>query len=136
MNEERFGKEIKGYLNQGLDLPPAQAERLARAREQALARQRVSILGRLGITPALVPAWAGRAFGPLGVFGGSGFARFALPVLIAVAAAVGYQQYQSMQQPDDDAPFADIDTELLKSELPIDAYLDHGFKQWLKGEGQ
>lgn len=135
MNEQRFGNEIKGLLNQGLDMTPAQLARLARAREQALAHQRVSMLARLGIAPSAVPAWAGRAFGPLGVIGGAHWLiRWMLPLAIVVAAAVGYQQYQAAQQADEESPFTEIDAELLKSELPIDAYLDRGFKQWLKGE--
>lgn len=137
MNEQRFGKEIKDYLTQGLELTPAQAARLARTREEALARQRVSLLARFGLAPTLLPAWAGRAFGPLGIIGGAHWlVRWMLPIAILVAALTGYQQYQALQQAEDDAPFAEIDSELLKSELPIDAYLDQGFKQWLKDEGR
>jgi hypothetical protein len=125
MNEQRFGREIKAYLNQSLDLAPTTLDRLKAAREAALAKQRAPGF-------ELVPAWAGRAFGSLGL--GAGAARWLAPIVIAAAALFGYQQWQASQAPLEEDPMAEIDTELLKGDLPIDAYLDKGFKQWLKGE--
>ena len=100
MNEQRFGNEIKGLLNQGLDMTPAQLARLARAREQALAHQRVSMLARLGIAPSAVPAWAGRAFGPLGVIGGAHWlVRWMLPLAIVVAALSAISNIRRRSRP-------------------------------------
>jgi glucose/arabinose dehydrogenase len=127
MNEHRFGREIKGFLNQGLDLSPAQVERLKKARDQAVANQRQPRF-------EWAPAWAGRALGPIGVLrGGRHPLAWTLPLLIALAGAWGYHQWQA---PHEDSPYTDIDTEILKSRLPFDAHLDHGFQQWLKGESQ
>ena len=49
--------------------------------------------------------------------------------LIAVAAVFGWQQWQAFRQVQD---AEEIDAQLLSSDLPIDAYLDRGFQNWLK----
>ena len=132
MNEQRFGKEIRDYLNQGLDLPQAQIDRLKAAREQALAQQRVARF-------AFAPAFVTRAFGPVGVLGGGNAAgRWVLPVLLVAAAVVGVQQWQS--RPDvnhaEAEAFAEIDAEILKSDLPLGTLIDAGFRHFVKGDGE
>ena len=46
-----------------------------------------------------------------------------------VAAGFGYQQWQAYQQLND---IEETDAAILSSDLPIDAYLDRGFQNWLK----
>ena len=48
---------------------------------------------------------------------------------ILAAAAFGWQQWQAFQQVRE---AEEIDTLILTSDLPIDAYLDRGFQVWLK----
>lgn len=124
MNEERFGRQIKGYLNWGLDLPEDRLARLKAAREQALAHQR-----KPGFVLSLVPALAG---GPR-----SGWmptvGRVAVPVVIAVAAILGWQQWQDLQRAD---ALAELDAKILASDLPMDAFLDSGFDQWLQNNAE
>ena len=105
MNEQRFGKEIKGYLNQGLDLPAPQLAQLKAAREQALSRQRSA---RFNVVQFL-PAAAGRATGPLGPLGEFGalggqsvLVRWGLPLLIAAAAILGFQHWKTSAVEDHD----------------------------------
>ncbi len=50
-------------------------------------------------------------------------------MLLVVAAVVGYQQWQAYQQLRD---IEETDAAILSSDLPIDAYLDRGFQNWLK----
>ncbi|HUJ87431.1 MAG TPA: DUF3619 family protein [Burkholderiales bacterium] len=120
MNEPEFGNKIRHLLNQGAQLDPRVAERLRAARGLALARgatERASAL-----------AWAGGVFGRLGGLGGLSL-RLLLPVAllgIALTTIYGWQQNQKM------AEFADIDSQLLADDLPIDAYLDKGFDAWLQ----
>jgi hypothetical protein len=45
------------------------------------------------------------------------------------AAGFGYHQWHTVQQVHE---FEDIDMHLLASDLPIDAYLDTGFQNWLR----
>jgi len=52
-------------------------------------------------------------------------------VLIVAAAAFGWQQWNAFQQVQD---LQDLDMQILTSDLPIDAYLDRGFLNWLKAD--
>jgi len=45
-----------------------------------------------------------------------------------VAAGFGYQQWQVYQQTNE---IEELDVQILSSDLPIDAYLDQGFRNWL-----
>ena len=54
-------------------------------------------------------------------------------LLIAGAAAFGWQQWRAFQQVQE---FQDLDAQILSSELPLDAYLDRGFLNWLKDDAE
>ena len=73
-------------------------------------------------------AWADNLVGRMG--GWSGFAlRVLLPIALLVgsgAALYGWQQNRLA------AEVEEIDAQLLTDDLPIDAYLDRGFQNWLK----
>jgi hypothetical protein len=119
MNEQQFGNRIRHLLNQSR-LDPAATEALRKARELALSRQRPEP------APALV--WADNMLGSLG--GWSGFTLRILMPLLMLAAALGavytWQQNQRL------AEIEEIDALLLTDDLPIDAYLDRNFQNWLK----
>ena len=69
-----------------------------------------------------------------GTRGGSGVRRGAwlgFGVLLIAAAAFGYQQWQIYNQTRE---IAEIDVEILTSDLPIDAYVDRGFQTWLTSD--
>jgi uncharacterized protein HemX len=122
MNEMQFGNKVRQVLNRGLvGVDGTTAERLRAARERALARQRPEP------SPAL--AWADNV---LGGGGGGGFAWrliLALGVALVLGAALYLYNWQQNQRAED---LEEIDTALLTDELPIDAYLDRGFQNWLK----
>ena len=59
----------------------------------------------------------------------SGRGRLWLGIALIVAAGFGYQQWQAYQQMND---LEETDAAILSSDLPIDAYLDRGFQNWLK----
>lgn len=120
MNEMQFGNKVRHLLNGGLQLDERLAARLAAARAQALERQRPE--------PAHGLAWADNAVGRLG-----GWADLSLRVvapmlllMVSVAAIYNWQQSQRV------AEVEEVDALLLTDELPIDAYLDRGFQNWLK----
>jgi hypothetical protein len=127
MNEQHFGRRIKETLDQGLQLPRAHEERLARARELALARQRVA---------APMAVFAG--MDGLLRLGPSQIAARILFPLLALGTGIGsvayYHQYQQAQlaQARQAAEIEEIDASLLTGELPIKAYLDEDFQAWLK----
>ena len=120
MNEMQFGNRIRHLLNSAPPLPADKAARLAAARAEALERQR----------PGLVPglAWADNVLAALGGWTGVSLRVMApaVALVISLAAIWTWQQNQRV------AEVEEIDAMLLTDELPIDAYLDRGFQNWLK----
>jgi hypothetical protein len=120
MNEMQFGNRIRHLLNSAPALPAEQASRLATARAQALEKQR----------PELSPAFAlaDRVLVALGGWTGVSLRVMApaIALIVSVAAIYTWQQNQRV------AEVEEIDAMLLTDELPIDAYLDRGFQNWLK----
>lgn len=119
MNEHQFANRIRTLLNQA-QIDPGIATRLKAAREQALARQRTE--------PAPALAWADNALGSLGGWSGLSL-RVLAPALLLAAALAGIYGWQQNQRV---AEVEDIDAQLLTDDLPVEAYLDHGFQNWLK----
>ena len=120
MNELQFASRIRQILNQRTTLDAGVEQKLARAREAALARQRQAR------APVLV--WADNVLGNDWGWGALS-ARVLLPALMLVVAAFGIYRWQESQRL---ADVVEIDTQLLTDDLPIDAYLDRGFQTWLK----
>lgn len=115
MNEQ----QLRHLLNQGIPVKPEVARRLEQARAKALARHRA------GTVPGL--AWAG---GALGDMGWSGLAlRVLLPLVLLAAGGGALYTWQQNQRVEE---IEEIDVQLLTDELPIDAYLDRNFQNWLK----
>lgn len=119
--EAAFGRVLAAHLDDSAaGLRQGMVNRLASARRAALERWH----------PAPEPVWG------LAWAGGVG-ARIAtsryfqlryvapLALLVLAMAGAGYWQITTND-------LADIDASLLSSDLPIDAYLDQGFDQWLK----
>ncbi len=122
MNEHEKGRKIARYLDDSLDaLDPAIVRRLEAARSRALAalpeRERASEV-----------AWAGKGTGGSGHASSSwvGAFRVLLPATALLVAMVGAYVWQEISAPPEEA-----EMELLADELPIDAYLDKGFQQWI-----
>ena len=123
MNEDQFGSQVQHRLSQAIELPAGAAERLRAAREQALARQRPE--------PAPALLWADHVLGSLGGWSGL-WLRVLLPAALLIAGLIGVYSWQQSQTL---AEIEEIDAMLLTDELPIDAYLDRGFQEWLKKRG-
>lgn len=132
MNEQYFARHIKERLDDSLELGPAAAERLRVAREHALARHRAPGPARL-VMGTGAATLGGGSQGGLHVL-----TRIILPAAIVLAALFGYNEWQQQQRDallsvdPATAEAADEDAALLKSELPLDAYLDKGFRAWLQ----
>jgi len=120
MNELQFAARIRHLLNQSTQLEPRIAERLKAARDVALTHQRAER------APVLV--WADNVLGN-GWGWGSLSARVVLPVVMLAVSAFGIYRWQENQRL---AEVVEIDTQLLTDDLPIDAYLDRGFQNFLK----
>jgi hypothetical protein len=120
MNEPHFGNKVRQLLNEGLRIDAKSAVRLRAAREQALARQRRE--------PAPALAWADNVVGSFGGWSGLSL-RLVLPLALMVAAVAGMYSWQQNQLI---AEVEELDAQLLTDDLPVEAYLDRGFQNWLK----
>ncbi len=131
INEDDFAKKLTGYLDRGaLELKAGTAYQLQQAREAALTRlaqpQRVS---------EMQVVHAGGAGVSHGGDAGRGSiwrsARLWAGILLIVAAGFGYNEWRNFQQISENE---ELDAQILSSDLPIDAYLDRGFQNWLTRE--
>jgi type IV secretory pathway TrbD component len=129
VNESQFARTISNVLNAALGLSPETAARLKVARERALERHRVA-------AGEAVLAGTGRSVALLG--GPSPLlTRILLPAAFLVAAAIGLQYWQDAQRAarqvaQQVTETEEIDARLLTGDLPIKAYIDEDFQEWLK----
>jgi hypothetical protein len=122
MNEhqqQQFGNRVRHILNSGA-LAPQLERRLQAARELALSRQRPE--------RALPFAWADNVLGRAGGWT-TGVVYTVLSLALLAGSAAGIYNWQQTQRI---AELEEIDSQLLTDDLPIDAYLDRGFQNWLK----
>jgi hypothetical protein len=130
--EDQLAARITAVLDQGKDaLRAGTAYRLQQARAAALARLDPAAADVRVLTPAFAGGAHGRAV--IGRRSWGGPVRWAGVLLIAAAATFGWQQWRAFQQVQE---FQDLDAQILSSELPLDAYLDRGFLNWLKDDAE
>lgn len=126
---DQFGARIANQLDAAAQqLPHDVSERLRAARTQALANRRVSetvaapvVMGQGGSA-----IWGGR-------FGFWGRAASWLPLVALTVGLLGIGNLQDQMRVSE---IAEVDAELLTSELPTTAYTDPGFAQYLKHGAQ
>ncbi|MEW6369712.1 MAG: DUF3619 family protein [Pseudomonadota bacterium] len=122
--------KLRHALNENLDaLPASTTERLAAARALALSRKKPD-------APAAAPAkkdWRRSWFDVDTLFSSAGLGRIAVavPMLALVIGLGGVYQYEQQQQI---AELAELDAAVLADELPLTAYLDHGFNAYLESQ--
>jgi len=117
--QQQFGNRVRHVLNSG-SLGGAVERRLQAARELALSRQRPE--------RAAVLAWADNVLGRSGGWT-TGVVYTVLSLALLAGSAAGIYNWQLSQRI---AELEEIDSQLLTDDLPIDAYLDRGFQNWLK----
>jgi len=126
---DQFGARIANQLDAAAQqLPHDVSERLRAARTQALANRRVS---ETTAAPAVFVQGGSAVLG-----GGFGFWGRAASWLPLVALTVGLLGIGTLQDQMRASEIADVDAELLTSELPTTAYTDPGFAQYLKHGAQ
>jgi hypothetical protein len=118
--------KVRHALNENLDnLPASTTERLAAARARALSRKKADAPVR---RQQSVPLFNfGALFSPAGL----GRISVAIPLLALVAGLTGVYQYEQQQRI---AELAELDAAVLSDELPLTAYLDHGFNAYLASQ--
>jgi hypothetical protein len=128
--------KIRHALNENLDnLPASTVDRLASARAAALARKRGAAQAapapRAGRRPLF--AGLGDAVGALLATPWVARAAVAVPLLAMAAGLVNVYQAEHEQRV---AELADLDAAVLSDDLPLTAYIDHGFNAYLAEQQQ
>jgi hypothetical protein len=125
--EQNLAYQVRHALNENLDhLPAKTIDRLGAARKLALSRKKQDATVRvLAIQPTSVIGGTGFFSDPLSWFGRIGL--MAPLVVLAIGMVAIYQTEQQTRITE----IADIDAAVLSDELPLSAYLDHGFNAFL-----
>ena len=120
MNERHFAHKVRQHLNRGLyELPPGTEERLAAARQMALAHQKQAVAQSVLTT--------------------DNFLHFHIDIpphykqVIAVLALAAFGMLATVWLADRRVDeMSAIDSALLTDDLPVKAFTDKGFNAWLK----
>jgi hypothetical protein len=121
--------KVRHALNEHLDaLPASTTDRLAAARARALARKKphAPVVRKQERRPLL------NLHGLLS-FDRLGRVAVAVPMLAAVFGLAGLYEYEQQQRI---AELAELDAAVLADELPLTAYLDHGFNAYVDSQPQ
>jgi hypothetical protein len=124
MNELEFARKVRRALDTSADaIAPHRLQRLQDARVRALAVQR---------QPAPESGFARVGRSAARFMDANALSRVWLPLgALAIGVAILAQWHEMQPQLTVDEA-EEIDSALLTSELPINAYLDQGFDAWLK----
>jgi hypothetical protein len=123
-----FAYKVRHALNERLDaLPPSTVDRLATARKLAVSRKKAQVPAKLA--QRVLAGNIGAFFS----FSSLGRAGVVIPLLALIVALSGVYQYEQEQRI---AEIAELDAAVLSDELPLTAYLDHGFNAYLAQRGQ
>jgi hypothetical protein len=128
MDDINLAYKVRHALNENLDQLPASAtDRLAAARALALSRKKADApVGKQARRPLFnVEAWI--------TPGGLARLGVVVPLVALVAGLAGVYQFEQQQRI---AELAALDAAVLSDELPLTAYLDHGFNAYLASQPQ
>ncbi|HLX01483.1 MAG TPA: DUF3619 family protein [Trinickia sp.] len=131
--ELEFALKVRRALDENAaNLPASAVDKLAAARRTALARKKPEAVAAPAFAPVFAhaganvgmsaPASEPRRVSPL---------RRALRVWPLVALVLGVVAVAYWEDVQRSAELADIDAAMLNDDLPLNAYLDHGFNAYL-----
>jgi hypothetical protein len=126
--EINFAYKVRHALDETLEnLPASSLDRLASARNIALSRKKEEpVARRVPVSRQRYAGLIGKYFGePLSWMVRIGIAT---PLLLGLVLFVSIYQYEQQQRLDE---IAEMDAAVLADELPLSAYLDHGFNAYL-----
>jgi hypothetical protein len=132
-NEINFAYKVRHALNENLErLPAPTTDRLAQARQAALSRKKPDASRRVRATRPVLAGAAGGFFSSSARPSWLARMGVALPIAFAIAGVIGIYQVEKQEHIRE---LAEIDSMVLVDELPLDAYLDHGFNAYLSKRG-
>lgn len=125
--EINFAYKVRHALNENLDdLPSMATDRLALARNIALSRKKKDQPLRVSVTKNAIAGHAGSFFAEQ--FSWTVRMGVALPLFALIVGLAGIYQYEHQERINETA---EMDADVLSDELPLSAYLDHGFNTYL-----
>jgi hypothetical protein len=132
-SDQELAKKITALLDRGIgDLRHGTVYKLQLARQAALAK-----MAARSDSPQTTTEHVLMMAGGSGTLGGmrrlAADFRLWLAVLVIVGGVYFYDYWTILQQASE---IAELDSALLGSDLPVDAFLDKGFENWLKRSGQ
>lgn len=129
--ELNFAYKVRHALNESVDsLPSPTVEKLASARKIALSRKKKESPLRVLVTGRLAAGHIGSVFSePLSWLAKMGLA---VPLVVLVVGLASIYQFEQQRRISDTA---EMDAAVLSDELPLSAYLDHGFNAYLASRG-
>ena len=129
--ELNFAYKVRHALNETAEnLPASTAERLASARKIALSRKKKESGLRVFVPQRMLAGQAGSFFG-----GPSPWLKrmgLVLPLIVVAVGLTGIYHYEQQRRINETA---EIDAAVLADELPLSAYVDHGFNAFLAKRG-
>lgn len=138
LRERRFVHAVRTALNESAgQLPPDVRDRLAAARRTALTHKKAEVPSTVH-SPALAMSGVGSVSfeiegeAPSALQRAAAFLRrlgLLWPTIALVAGLAGIYQWQQQQRVDE---LAEVDAAMLLDDLPLAAYADQGFHQYLK----
>lgn len=130
--ELNFAYRVRRALDENIAvLPASTTEKLASARKEALSRKKKEASGRILAPRRTLTGSVGGFFQePAAWLGRMGFA---VPVIVLAAGLISIYKFEQQQRISD---MAEIDALVLSDELPLSAYLDHGFNAYLAKRGE
>jgi len=122
--ESQTARKIAAYLDAGTaDLKAGTVYRLQHARARALEALEPGAAAEFALAGAGPSSFRRSHHWQAATVRGIGLA------FLLLAAWFGWQQWQASKQAQE---IQEIDSQILSSDLPLDAYLDRGFQNWLK----
>src|SRR5450830_251240 len=132
--ELQFAYRVKRALDANLEhLPATTTQSLAEARRVALARKKTTAPVRAVVPQFVLAGVPGGSFQQAPSFAWLGRLGVAIPLLVGVMLFAGLYQHEHKQRISD---LAELDAGVLSDELPLSAYLDHGFNAYLAQQGE
>lgn len=123
-DEQLFAYKVRHVLEHGVDnLDEITRNKLMAARQNAMSHQKIAAVA--GLSLAGVGHFASNVLMPQ--------ARTLIAMLALSIGVVGTYYWNNFQQAEENE---EIDSALLSDDLPINAYLDHGFHAWLEEPSQ
>ncbi|MCA1325410.1 DUF3619 family protein [Herbaspirillum sp. alder98] len=129
--ELQFAYKVKLALDANLDnLSDDTLQHLSAARRVAMARKKKAVVVRVQ-----QPVLAGALGGSMSSDAPSWLSRLgvAVPLLAGIILFAGIYQHENAKRVTE---LAEIDAAVLSDELPLSAYLDHGFNAFLAEKGE